>query len=467
MNGNAVGAKTGARVLVVDDEETVREEMCEALRDAGMTARGVGNAQAALDATLSESYDVCISDIRMPGMDGIELLRRLRDASPETLVIMITAYGEMKTCIDALRLGAADYVLKPVLLDDILAKVARSVEHRKLLHEVRNLRRAADSNAAAPSRGMVGDSAAMHELVRVIEKVAPTRSNVLIAGESGTGKELIARAIHDASDRAASPFVPINCAAIPETLLESELFGHMKGAFTGAVNNKEGLLKTAGEGTIFLDELGDMPMSIQAKLLRAIESHEIQPVGSVRRIPIHARIIAATNKDLQKQIEAGAFREDLYYRMAVVDIRAPALRERREDVPLLVRHFIEKYNGELGRRVEGVDNEALRLLAGHAWRGNIRELENTIERAMIFCTGGTIHASDLPEVVRGATPLDLGSTTCLARAAERFERAHIRKVLGHFGGDKRKAAKALEISLSSLYRKLDGADGGVEAAATG
>lgn len=444
-----------ARVLVVDDEKTVRDELCEALQDGGFSAKGVSNASDALATAADVSYDVCISDIRMPGMDGLELLNRLAEVSPETTVIMITAFGDMQTAIQALRNGATDYVLKPILFEDILSKVRRLVEHRRLALEVQYLRRSAAEKAA--TKDMISESAAMGRIQDLIAKVAPTGSSVIITGESGTGKELIARAIHEASERPQAPFVPINCAAIPETLLESELFGHVKGAFTGAVSTKEGLLQTAGEGTIFLDEIGDMPMSIQAKLLRAIETREIQPVGSVRRIPILARLIAATNKDLKQELEAGRFREDLYYRLAVLEIHVPPLRERRDDIPPLVNHFVTKYNQELRRRFAGVDREAMQLLVGHDWKGNIRELENTIERAMILAeSDDLLRTADLPETVLAAAPIDPEQIMDLRQATHRFELEHIKKVIDRCDGDKRRAAKILGLSLSSLYRKCEG-----------
>jgi len=446
-----------ARVLVVDDEATARDELCEALADEGFQVTGVGDGAEALAAAAAESFDVCITDIRMPGMDGIELLRRLGTASPETMVLVITAFGGMETAIEALRLGATDYVLKPVIFEDIIGKVRRLVEQRDLAREVRNLRRSLESRGEEAGSRMIGDSRSMVEISRLIAKVAPTASNVLITGESGTGKELIARSIHLQSERAEEPFVPINCAAIPEPLLESELFGHVRGAFTGAVADKEGLLRTAGDGTIFLDEIGDMPMAIQAKLLRAIETREIQPVGSVRRIPIHARIIAATHRDLLRRIEENTFREDLYYRLAVVEIRIPPLRERREDIPLLVQHFIEKYGCELGRRCGGVESSALRRLVGHTWKGNIRELENTIERAMILGESDLITLDDLPAPIRGAYPIDPESSVNLHEATRRFETEHIGRIIAQCGGDKRAAARKMGLSLSTLYRKLEAA----------
>ncbi len=446
------------RILVVDDEETVREELIDALTDDGYEATGAADGQYAAEAALEQSFDVCITDINMPRMNGLDLLRRLGESSPETMTIIVTAQGDMRSAIEALRSGAADYVLKPLLFEDILAKVARLSEQRRLVVENRNLRQAVQDRRRHPSR-MIGESSSMDALHELIGKVAPTRSNVLILGESGTGKELIARAIHEASGRSGSPLVPINCAAIPETLLESELFGHVKGAFTGADANKEGLLKTAGDGTIFLDELGDMPLPVQAKLLRAIENKEIQPVGSVRRIPIHARIVAATNMSLPEKIAEGKFREDLYYRMAVVEIKVPALRDRREDIPALVNHFVEKYRVEIGRPCAGVSSDALRLLMGYEWRGNIRELENTIERAMILFEGSMIETSDLPEVVQGTRPAEACDSLELSHAVHRFEAQHIDRVLTACNGDKREAARVLGISLSSLYRKIDSSAG--------
>jgi two-component system response regulator PilR (NtrC family) len=377
------------------------------------------------------------------------------------MVMLMTAHAELDTAIEALRLGAVDYLLKPFRHEELITKVARLAEHRRLVLENRNLRRAVD---AQDHPGIIGDGTAMQAVMATVDRVASLPTNVLITGESGTGKDLIARAIHSRGSRAKEPFVPINCAAIPEPLLESELFGHLRGSFTGAHDNKEGLLRTAGDGTIFLDELGDMPLSLQAKLLRAIESREIQPVGSTRRVPIHARVVAATHRNLREEAKAGRFREDLYYRLAVVEIPVPPLRERREDIPALATHFVQKYARELGRPVHGIDRDALRLLGGHEWRGNVRELSNALERAVIFSAGDQIASGDLPEAVRSAVPRDPDVPVNLREATAEFERAHILRVIEQCGGNKRKAARQLGLGVTSLYRKLGAAPAGTDEA---
>ena len=439
------------RILVVDDEPSIRSQLEEALQEAGYSTQGAGDGRAAAEMALQDSFDFCVSDIRMPGMSGIELLRKFGETSPETMVVLMTAHRELDTAIEAIRLGAVDYLLKPFKPQELVAKLGRLAEHRRLVLENRNLRRTVEE--VAPSK-MIGNSPAMLKVLETVDRVASLPSHVLITGESGTGKDLVARALHERGSRAKAPFVPINCAAIPETLLESELFGHVKGSFTGAVDNKEGLLKTAGEGTIFLDELGEIPLAIQAKLLRAIESREIQPVGSTRRIQVQARIVVATNRDLAAEVKGGRFREDLYYRLAVVEIHVPPLRERREDIPALANHFVQKYAQDLGRGVRGISRDALRLLAGHDWKGNIRQLSNAIERAVIFAAGEEIQPSDLPAPVQGAAPRDPEFNGTLHDATSDFERAYILRVIEECGGNKRKAARRLGLSFTTLYRKL-------------
>ncbi len=441
-------------ILVVDDEPAIRAELEEALQEAGFATHAAADGAAAAAAALERSFDLCISDIRMPVATGLELLQRLGATSPETMVMLMTAHGDLDSALAALRLGAVDYLVKPFRHEELIAKVQRLAEHRRLLLENRNLRRAVELGAPA---AVVGAGAAMRAVHATVDRVASLPTNVLITGESGTGKDLVARAIHERGARAKAPFVPINCAAIPEPLLESELFGHVRGAFTGAIDAKEGLLKTAGDGTIFLDELGDMPLALQSKLLRAIESREIQPVGSTRRVQIHARIVAATHRNLRAEAQAGRFREDLYYRLAVVEIHVPPLRERRDEIPQLAAHFVERYARELGAPVRGITRDALRLLAGHEWRGNVRELSNAIERAVIFAAGEQLTAADLPDAVRAATPRDPEYPVDLRDATAEFERAHILKVIDQCGGNKRKAAKLLGLGVTSLYRKLGSA----------
>ncbi len=442
-----------ARILVVDDDKSSRMVLEQFLRTDGFETSAAGSAEEALELVSRESFDVCISDLRMPGMDGIELLRRLTELAPETLVIIVTAHGVMESSIAALRAGAADYILKPILAEDILNKVRRLVEHRSRAQEVRALRRLVA--AVRPEMRMVGESAALRRIDGLVARVADTGSTVLITGESGTGKELVADAIHRASPRAHEPFVPVNCAAISESLLESELFGHVRGAFTGAVAGKEGLLQTAGAGTLFLDEVGDMALPVQAKLLRTLENREIQPLGSVRRTTLEARIVAATNKNLEEEIAEGRFRDDLYYRLAVVEIEVPPLRRRREDIPPLIDHFVERHNRELRRTFNGISNAALHMMMGYDWKGNVRELENVIERAMIVSEGPRIEVEDLPEAIRMSAPIDPEELWDLRRASHRFELSHINGALEHCAGDKKKAARLLGMSLSSLYRKLE------------
>ncbi len=381
------------------------------------------------------------------------MLKRARDVSPQTHVLVMTAHGTVETAVDALRAGASDYILKPVVFDDLLAKVARLLEHRQLAWQAQMLRREVD--AQYDFQGLVGSSVAMREIGELIRKVGPTRTTVLITGESGTGKEVVARAIHQSSEVAQRIFLPVNCAAIPENLLESQLFGHVRGAFTGAVTSQEGLFSRARGGTIFLDEIGDMPFGLQSKLLRAIESREILPVGSTQPVTVDVRIIAASNQQLAKMVEDGKFREDLYYRLNVVNIHLPPLRDRREDIPSLVEYLVRRHNREMKRAYKGVDNAALKLLMSQPWKGNVRELDNVIEHAMILGGGEWITVTDLPRALRETDdPLPpVGDE--LRDALRAYERIHIESVLRRAGHDKRKAADMLGLSLSSLYRKLN------------
>ncbi|HWP66780.1 MAG TPA: sigma-54 dependent transcriptional regulator [Candidatus Limnocylindria bacterium] len=440
-------------ILVADDEDGVRESLAEVLRDEGFAVETARDGLEALAAIDRQDFSVVISDVRMPGADGLEVLRRVRTLAPQTVVLMMTAHASLETAVEALRQGAADYILKPLLFDEVLAKVRRVIEHRRLAWETQVLRREVERQY--PLDTLIGDGPAMQEVAQLIRKVAPTGATVLITGESGTGKEVVARAIHRRSAAAEHIFLPVNCAAIPETLLESQLFGHTRGAFTGAVSSQEGLFARAHGGTIFLDEIGDMPLGLQSKLLRVLESKEILPVGGTTPRTIDVRIIAASNQDLAGMVAAGTFREDLYYRLNVVEIHLPPLRERREDIPALVEHFVRRHNRELKRAYRGVDNASLKLLMSHPWKGNVRELDNVIEHAMILGDGEWITPADLPRPFRQGELAAPAVGDDLREALRVYERIHIETVLRRSAGDKRQAADRLGLSLSSLYRKMN------------
>ncbi len=440
-------------ILVADDEPGVRESLAEVLRDAGYAVQTAADGAAALAALERDDFAVVITDLRMPGADGLAVLRRAREISPQTLVVVMTAHGSVETAVEALRAGATDYLLKPVVFDDLLAKVEHLLEYRQLVWQAQMLRR--EVEARYDFEGLIGTGPAMREVFELIKKVAPTQSTVLVTGESGTGKEVVARAIHHFSEVAQRIFLPVNCAAIPENLLESQLFGHVRGAFTGAISSQEGLFARAKGGTIFLDEIGDMPFGLQSKLLRAIEAKEILPVGSTQTITVDVRIIAASNQNLHEMVDQGRFREDLYYRLNVVNIALPPLRERREDVPGLVEYLVRRHNREMKRAYRGVDNATLKLLMSQPWKGNVRELDNVIEHAMILGSGEWITVADLPRPLRDQDEALPAVGDELREALRAYERIHIESVLRRTGSDKRKAAELLGLSLSSLYRKLN------------
>ena len=443
-------------ILVADDEPSIRTSLAEMLRDAGYRVETAADGAAALAALEKNDFSVIVSDLRMPGADGLTVLRRAREISPQTIVILMTAHASIDTAIEALRQGAMDYVLKPVIFDDLLGKIARALEHRQAVWETQQLKH--ESEQRYDFAQLVGKGPQMSAVFQLLTKVAPTNSTVLITGESGTGKEVIARAIHHYSLVADRIFLPINCAAIPESLLESQLFGHVRGAFTGAVSAQEGLFSRARNGTIFLDEIGEMPLGLQSKLLRAIEAKEILPVGSTEPVKVDVRIIAASNRDLKKMATDGTFREDLYYRLAVVEIALPALRDRREDIPPLIEYLVRRHNREMKCAYRGVDNAAMKLLLAQPWKGNVRELDNAIEHAMIVGEGEWITPQDLPRSVSRELVPDPGTGDDLRDAMRTYERVHIETVLKRAHGDKRAAADRLGLSLSSLYRKLDELD---------
>ncbi|MCF7824889.1 MAG: sigma-54 dependent transcriptional regulator [Candidatus Marinimicrobia bacterium] len=438
-------------VLIVDDEQEIRDSLSEVLTDENYLTYTAENGEVALSMLEEQHYDIIISDIKMPKLDGVTLLQKIKEQAPDTFVILITSYGSTETAIEAMRHGAIDYILKPLDFDELILRINNIVMHKDLLREVRFLRQ--EISSKYNYEHIIGESVAMKSMYRLIDKVAPSTSTVLVAGRSGTGKELVARAIHARSERAHRPFVAINCGAIPETLFESELFGYKKGAFTGATKDKDGVFKAATGGTLFLDEVGEIPLQVQVKLLRVIETREIKPLGSNASIPINVRIIAATNRDLAKEVEMGTFREDLYYRLNIIEIYLPALAERKDDIPLLVNHFINKYNGELKRRIMGVDNDAMKMLVNYTWKGEVRELENIVERAVLLSDGDTLSLADLPKRTKDPAISDYPDN--LKEASKSFEKSHILNILERFEGDKAKSAEILGIGLSSLYRKID------------
>jgi DNA-binding NtrC family response regulator len=441
-------------ILVADDEASIRDALAELLRDEGYEVTTVADGLAAITAIDEGNHDIVMTDLRMPGADGLTVLRHARAVAPQTLVLLFTAHASVETAIAALRDGAHDYIMKPLIFEDVLNKLRRLLEYRQSAWESQVLRREVDARFDFDHM-IIGRSPAMQEIGELIKKVAPTQSTVLITGESGVGKEVVARAIHHFSNLRNKLFLPVNCGAIPETLLESQLFGHAKGAFTGAIATQEGLFHRARGGTIFLDEIGDLPIGLQVKLLRAIEQKEILQVGTTTPVKVDVRIIAASNRDLQLATEEGKFREDLYYRLNVVGIEIPPLRERREEIPILAQYLIRRHNIEMNRNYKGVDNATMKVLMGLPWKGNIRELDNVIEHAMILGDGEWIVLENLPRSVpqtASAFPV-VGDN--LRDAIRAYEKGHIENVLDRTENDKRQAADLLGLSLSSLYRKID------------
>jgi DNA-binding NtrC family response regulator len=439
-----------ARILVVDDEPVIRQTLAEYLGQEGFRVVSCADAEAALRFVSEQHCDVALCDVQLPGIDGIDLLERLLRADPETQVILITAYGTIENAVEAFQRGAQDYLLKPLVLDEVGEKIRRLLALRELKLENQWLRR--ELNRQHGFDHMVGQSREMLAIREMIHKVAPTPSTVLIEGESGTGKELVARAIHQLSNNSQAQFLALNCAAIPHDLLENQLFGHRKGAFTGADRDQAGVLVHAGAGTVFLDEIGDLPPATQGKILRAIEQKEILPIGANEPIRFEARILSATNRNLKSEVEAGRFREDLYYRLNIVKIRVPPLRERRDDIPELVDFLVAKQARLLGRRITGVTHETMQILMACPWKGNIRELENVLQRAAILGTGPLISPADLPPDL-APVPDDPALVEELAEAVRRFERRHIERILRQ-NPDKKEAARRLGMGLSSLYRKI-------------
>ncbi len=445
-------------ILVVDDDAAMRHLLSVILTDHGWEARAVASAKDALRDLEAHDCDLVLTDVRMPGMDGLELLRAIQLLRPDLTVIVMSAYGAQEAAIEAMKAGAYDYLSKPFKRDEVVLVIRKAEERERLARENRRLR--TELAAEYGPSNLVGGSEAMQEVVRQIRKVAPQKTTVLVEGESGTGKELVARALHDLSPRAALPLVAVNCGAIPAELIESELFGHVKGAFTDASRNKKGLVEEADGGTLFLDEVGELPLPMQVKLLRVLQDEEVRPVGDVRARKVDVRVVAATGRDLRRAAAAGQFREDLLYRLDVVRVRLPPLRERREDVAPLAAHFLARY-ARLRPELSGMrlSDEALEALQAHRWPGNVRELEHALERAVVLADGPLIREEDLPETVRAPPPSSSGApapdgSLSIKRGTREIEERLIRAALERTGGNRTRACELLEISYRALLYKI-------------
>ncbi len=437
-------------VLIVDDELLIRETLAEYLQQEGYAVTVCASGAEALERAADKEFAIALCDLHLPDMSGLAVLDRLMQLSPQISVILITAYATVENAIQAFQHGAHDYLMKPLILEEVENKIRRVLRYRELAVENQWLRR--QLHLSEERELVIGHSPAMLQIFELVRKVARTRSTVLLTGESGTGKEVVARAIHAASADREERFVPVNCAAIPHDLLENQLFGHRKGAFTGADRDQPGLFVYAGRGTLFLDEIGELPLATQAKLLRAIDQREVLPVGANEPVKVEARVLSATNKDLAQEVAARRFREDLYYRLNVVAIRLPPLRERREDIPELVEFLLAKHARNLGKHIKGVDHEAMRCLRAAHWKGNVRELDNVLERAVILGDGDLITREDLPPDLAPCAE-DPSAVDELGVAVRRFERQHLERILRE-SPDKKEAARRLGMSISSLYRKI-------------
>jgi len=439
-------------ILVVDDEKDICKALNIILTKEGYMVTEAYNGEQAVKLIGEQSFDIVMTDIKMEKMDGFEVLRQAQQISPGTTVVMMTAFASVGSAVEAMRAGAADYITKPFINDEIRLTIRRIIEARQLRMENQILRQEL-SQRCITFKNIVGNSEALQKVFAVMEKVVPSKANILITGESGTGKGLVAQAIHESGPRTGKPFISINCGAIPENLLESELFGHKKGSFTSAIEDKKGLVTMANEGTLFLDEIGELPSSLQVKLLQVIQTKELTPVGDTRVITVDVRIIAATNADLMQRVKEGRFREDLFYRLNVIEITMPPLRDRRDDIPLLIKHYIGMFAQESGKKINDIDYEAMKALMAYDWPGNIRELRNTLERAIVLAEGDVITLHDLPDKFR-TIDLEGISTSSLRQALDDFEREYIRRGLTENKGNKETTAERLGIDLATLYRKL-------------
>ncbi|OGW16650.1 MAG: hypothetical protein A3G93_09200 [Nitrospinae bacterium RIFCSPLOWO2_12_FULL_45_22] len=457
-------SQTGIWILIVDDEEDTLDACTQALTKEGYSIDTANRAQEALENIGAKDYQVVLADIKMPGMDGIELLQRIKKINPQIEVIMITGYATIETAVRSMREGAYDYLPKPFTPEELRMLVKKALEKQRLVIENRDLRERLRINKE--ERVLLGESQEMREVDRLINKIAKTNSTVMILGETGTGKELVAEDVHKRSHRSHKPMITVNCAAIPAELLESDLFGHEKGAFTGAMRSRKGSFELAHGSTLFLDEIGYMSLDLQVKLLRALQEREIKPVGSEKSISVDVRIIAATNKDLKEAIKKGEFREELYYRLNVVPVFLPPLRGRKEDIPLLANHFLKKYNNEVKKKIQGFSEEAMTLLLNYSWPGNVRELENVVERAVILAEGDSIEPESFNQLLERGRENSISQKRTAKNSTqlesfpslERVERNYILEVLQATKWNRRKASEILGISTSTIWRRLEKRD---------
>ncbi len=443
-----------AKILVVDDEKDICRALEFLLKSDGYTVTVSYSGEDALEKLKREHFDVVLTDLKMDKVDGIAVLEKTKELSSDTSVVVMTAFASVESAVETMKKGASDYIVKPFLNEEIKITLRRVLEQRRLVEENIALRRQLSQRMGCMD--FVANSEAMLRIIDTLEKVIPTKSNILILGESGTGKGLIAEMVHCNSPRSDKPFISINCSAIPEGLLESELFGYKRGAFTGAVSDKAGLITMANQGTLFLDEIGDMPLNLQSKLLKVLESSEVTPLGDTRSRLVDVRLITATNQDLEQKIAQKTFREDLYYRLNVIEIRIPPLRERKEDIPMLVNHFVKKYSEENGKTVRGFDSDAMAVLMRYSWPGNVRELRNVIERAIVLCPGDVITPEELPEKLKknGGGASGQQETSSLKLSLSEYEKTLILNVYHAQRRNKEETARVLGVDLATLYRKM-------------
>ncbi|MEK7789377.1 MAG: sigma-54 dependent transcriptional regulator [Planctomycetota bacterium] len=442
------------KILIVDDEPDICRALEFLLKREEYNVSSIHSGEDAIDKLNKESFDIVLTDLKMGKVDGMTVLEKAKEISPDTTVIMMTAFASVESAVEAMKRGAADYIVKPFLNEEIKLTIRKAIEQKKLITENIALKQQISQHIAC--KDFVANSESMLRIVETLEKVVPTKSNLLLLGESGTGKGLIAELIHCNSPRRDKPFISINCSAIPEGLLESELFGYKKGAFTGAVSDKLGLIPLAHQGTLFLDEIGDMPVNLQAKLLKVLETGEVYPLGDTKHKSVDIRIISATNTDIENRLKEGKFRDDLYWRLNVIEIKIPPLRERRDDIEVLAKHFITKFSEEHNKDVKGIDQSVLPLLFEYSWPGNVRELGNVIERAVVLTEGNHITADDLPDkiksIISGKEPMETSSN--LRAYLSGYEKGLLLKIYNAHNKSKEETAKALGIDLATLYRKF-------------